>query len=252
MPLNPIKADNLTPEKHGFFTRLGGLSTGIYEGLNCGIGSNDDTDTVISNREMVANTFDLDKSNLVSVYQIHSPHAVPVAAPFESAPPKCDAMVTATPGLALGILTADCAPILFEDRANGVIGAAHSGWKGAVGGVGESTISAMESLGAKREHISASVGPCISQKAYEVGPEFVEEFADTDPDFTQYFAGGPNDRAMFDLPRFVLDRLRASGLQNVAWTGHCTYSDPARFFSYRRTCHQNESDYGRLISVITL
>jgi len=205
MPLNPIKADNLTPEKHGFFTRLGGLSTGIYEGLNCGIGSNDDTDTVISNREMVANTFDLDKSNLVSVYQIHSPHAVPVAAPFESAPPKCDAMVTATPGLALGILT-----------------------------------------------ISASVGPCISQKAYEVGPEFVEEFADTDPDFTQYFAGGPNDRAMFDLPRFVLDRLRASGLQNVAWTGHCTYSDPARFFSYRRTCHQNEPDYGRLISVITL
>ena len=252
MPLSPIKADNLTPEKHGFFTRIGGKSTGIYEGLNCGIGSNDDRNTVVSNRELVADTFELDKSKLVSVYQIHSPDAVQVAAPFESEPPKCDAMVTATPGLALGILTADCAPILFEDRTNGVIGAAHSGWKGAVGGVSESTITAMEALGAERARISASVGPCISQRAYEVGPEFIEEFADTDPDFTRYFAGGEGDRAMFDLPRFVLDRLRASGLENVEWTGHCTYSDPARFFSYRRTCHQNEPDYGRLISVITL
>ncbi len=250
MGLSPIKADNLSNAKHGFFTRLGGTSEGIYEGLNCGLGSNDDKTNVAMNREMVSETFDLDTSKLLSVYQVHSPDVVTVTSPFKSEPPKCDAMVTASKGLALGILTADCAPVLFEDTEAGIVGAAHSGWRGAIGGVLESTIAAMVDLGASREQIAASVGPCISQAAYEVGPEFVDEFVDHDPSFSQYFANGTADRALFDLPRFVLDRLRASGLENVAWTGHCTYSDPEKFFSYRRTCHNSEPDYGRLISVI--
>lgn len=251
MGLTPIKADNLDASGHGFFTRMGGHSEGIYEGLNCGAGSDDDKNCVSLNREMVSRTFDLDKSKLVSVYQVHSPDAIHVTSAFEAEPPKCDAMVTATKGLALGVLTADCAPVLFEDKSAGVVGAAHSGWRGAVGGVLESTVSAMVELGADRGRIAACVGPCISQKAYEVGPEFVEEFADHDPAFTQYFGNGAGDRALFDLPRFVLDRLRAAGLEDVAWTGHCTYSDPEKFFSYRRSCHEKEPDYGRLISVIT-
>jgi len=180
MGLTPIKADNLDASGHGFFTRMGGHSEGIYEGLNCGAGSDDDKNCVSLNREMVSRTFDLDKSKLVSVYQVHSPDAIHVTSAFEAEPPKCDAM--------------------------------------------ESTVSAMVELGADRGRIAACVGPCISQKAYEVGPEFVEEFADHDPAFTQYFGNGAGDRALFDLPRFVLDRLRAAGLEDVAWTGHCTYS----------------------------
>ena len=252
MVLSPIKADNLSAERHGFFTRIGGGSTGIYEGLNCGIGSNDDKEMVYSNRQLVANTFDLDKDNLVSVYQVHSADAVHVTSRFAGEPPKCDGMVTATKGVALGILTADCAPVLFEDRTNGVVGAAHSGWRGAIGGVLGATVEAMVRIGAQRDQIAASVGPCISQKAYEVGPEFVEEFVDNDETFAQYFGNGVEDRALFDLPRFVLDRLRDAGLEDVMWTGHCTYSDPEKFFSYRRTCHNKEPDYGRLISVITV
>jgi len=251
MALSPLLADNLTNSRHGFFSRIGGLSTGIYEGLNCGLGSGDDKGKVVSNRELVASHFDLDKSNLVSVHQVHSADAVHVTSSFDGEPPKCDAMVTSTKGIALGILTADCAPVLFEDQAAGVVGAAHSGWRGAIGGVLDATVDAMVELGADRGRIAACVGPCISQQAYEVGPEFVEEFADSDAGFMQYFANGAGDRALFDLPRFVLDRLREAGLENVAWTGHCTYADPQKFFSYRRTCHNKEPDYGRLISVIT-
>jgi YfiH family protein len=250
MALTPIKAVNLSAPDHGFFTREGGVSEGIYAGLNCGLGSNDDNDRVHTNRELVAASFGLDKTSLVSVHQVHSPTAVRVTGPHESDPPKCDAMVTASKGVALGILTADCAPVLFEDKSAGVVGAAHSGWRGAIGGVLNSTIEAMIELGASETSISACVGPCISQRAYEVGPEFVEEFEAQDAAFMQYFASGNDDRAMFDLPRFVLDRLRDAGLNDVAWTGHCTYSDPQKFFSYRRTCHNDEADYGRLISVI--
>ena len=252
MTLSPIRADNLTAGKHGFFTRHGGQSTGIYAGLNCGMGSNDDIETVLSNRAMVANAFDVASEHLMSVYQIHSADAVIVDQPFRNEPPKCDAMVTATKGLALGVLHADCAPVLFEDREAGVIGAAHSGWRGAIGGVLSSTVEAMIELGARRDQISAAVGPCISQRAYEVGPEFVEEFLDRTDVYSTYFAGGTGDRAMFDLPRFVLDRLRDAGITDVEWTGDCTYSDPDRFFSYRRSCHNNEPDYGRLISVIAI
>lgn len=250
MGLSPIKADNLTAGKHGFFTRSGGVSSGIYEGLNCGVGSKDEAEHVRRNREKVAETFGLERSKLVSVYQVHSADAVHVVDAFEGDAPKCDAMVTATKGIALGILTADCAPVLFEDATAGVVGAAHSGWKGAIGGVLDATVEKMVEIGAARENISATVGPCISQRAYEVGPEFVEEFMDFDPAFSSYFGNGNGDRALFDLPRFVMDRLRASGLDDVSWTGHCTYSDPEKFFSYRRTCHHNEPDYGRLISVI--
>lgn len=252
MVLQPIHADNLTTGRHGFFTRIGGVSTGIYAGLNCGLGSDDDKDTVRKNRLSAAKMFGLDNNNLVSVHQVHSADAAVVTGPWAGDPPKCDAMVTSTPGVALGILTADCAPVLFEDRSAGVVAAAHSGWRGAVSGILEATLDKMVTLGAQRDRIAASVGPCISQRAYEVGPEFVEEFADTDPAFTQYFAQGEGDRALFDLPRFVMDRLRAAGVAEAAWTGHCTYSDPQRFFSYRRSCHNSEPDYGRLISVIAV
>lgn len=252
MALAPIKADNLMPGRHGFFSRVGGHSTGIYAGLNCGAGSKDDKDAVQSNRSLVARTFDLDKSALVSLYQVHSGKAIHVEAPFVGAPPECDGMATATPGLVLGVLSADCAPVLFEDRSAGVIGACHSGWKGAIGGVVDATVEKMIELGADRANIAAAVGPCISQKAYEVGPEFLDEFLSADPNNSQYFASGEGDRAMFDLPRFVLDRARAAGLETVTWTGHCTYSDPQQFFSYRRSCHNGDPDYGRLISAITL
>lgn len=252
MTLKPIIADELTPGRHGFFTRSGGTSKGIYQGLNCGLGSNDDKKTVQTNRELVAKRFDLDKSNLLSVHQTHSPNVIHVTHSFEGDPPKGDAMVTASRGLALGILTADCAPVLFEDKKARVVGAAHSGWRGAIGGVLDATIGAMEGLGANRADIMAIVGPCISQKAYEVGPEFFEEFLTQDQSFAGYFAQGEGERMMFDLPRFVMDRLRDAGAGTVRWTGHCTYSDEDLFFSYRRTCHRKEPDYGRLISVICL
>jgi polyphenol oxidase len=159
-------------------------------------------------------------------------------------------MVTATPGLALAVLTADCQPVLFADAAAGVVGAAHAGWKGALDGVLEATLDAMEGLGADRSRTVAVIGPTISQAAYEVGPEFVERFLDADPENARFFAGGQGDRAQFDLPGYGLHRLRAAGVGEAIWTRHCTYADPARFFSYRRSVHHREADYGRLISAI--
>ena len=161
-------------------------------------------------------------------------------------------MVTAIPGLLLGVLTADCQPILFHDQRAGVIGAAHAGWRGAVDGVLEATIDAMETLGAQRRGIHAVIGPTISQKAYEVGPEFFDRFRSEDPESLRFFANGSGDRMHFDLPGYGLHRLRAAGVGHAEWTGHCTYSDPSRFYSYRRTTHAGEADYGRLISTIRL
>jgi YfiH family protein len=161
-------------------------------------------------------------------------------------------MVTATKGIALGILSADCAPILFSDPKANVVGAAHSGWKGAIGGIAQATIASMETIGAKRENITAVVGPAISQRAYEVGPEFFEDFIARDIEYSRFFAQGAGGRMQFDLPSFCLHQLRTAGVGHATWTGHCTYSDPDRFYSYRRTCHHNETDYGRLISVIRL
>lgn len=251
MTLEILTSDALSPVRHGFFTRRGGASSGIFSGLNCGTGSSDQTDVVQINRTRVAEAMQASLDNLIAVHQIHSTDVVTVQA-AQSDRPKADALVTSTPGLVLSVLTADCQPVLFADANAGVIGAAHAGWRGAVDGVLEATIEAMEALGANRNDISAVIGPSISQQAYEVGPEFVEEFVDADPDNTRFFANGTGDRAQFDLPAFGLAKLRSAGVGHAEWTRHCTYSDPDRFFSYRRSVHQKEADYGRLISAISL
>lgn len=248
--LEILTSDALTV-RHGFFTRKGGASSGIFAGLNCGTGSSDIAEVVTINRSRVAEAMGVALPELVTVHQVHSADAVHVTAPLADRP-VADAMVTATPGLALGILTADCQPVLFSDPVAGVIGAAHAGWRGTRDGVLESTVQAMVGLGATRENIRAVIGPTISQAAYEVGPEFFEAFTDDDRDNARYFANGQNGKMLFDLPAFGLSRLRAAGVGHAEWTRHCTYRDPERFFSFRRTTHAGEADYGRLISVIRL
>lgn len=251
MTLEIITSPLLAPLRHGFFTRKGGASSGIFAGLNCGNGSSDQAEVVAINRARAAAAMEVTPDHLVTVNQVHSPDVVTVTAPLAERP-RADAMVTATPGLALAILTADCQPVLFSDPAAGVVGAAHAGWRGLRDGVLEATLEAMERLGADRARVIAVIGPTISQRAYEVGPEFVETFVDEDRANGRFFAQGPGDRALFDLPGFGLHRLRAAGVGQAEWTGHCTYSDPERFFSYRRTTHAAEADYGRLISIIRL
>jgi YfiH family protein len=258
MTLTPILADDLTDNlggvSHGFFTRHGGVSTGIYAALNGGQGSQDTAAAVDENRARIA--AHLGVGRLVTVHQVHSDRAEVVAGPWPGDRPQADAMVTDRPGLALAILTADCAPVLFADPDARVVGAAHAGWNGALTGVLEATVAAMVGLGAARRRIAAVIGPAISQRAYEVGPEYVERFLDDDPEHARFFAGGPNvgggDRAMFDLPGFCLHRLREAGVGRATWTGHCTYSDAGRFFSYRRATHAREADYGRLVAAIAL
>ncbi|WP_226779575.1 peptidoglycan editing factor PgeF [Oceaniglobus trochenteri] len=252
MTIEIITTKSLKPVAHGFFTRRGGASSGVFQGLNCGKGSSDQADIVRINRARVAREMGVEPEALVTLNQVHSADVVHVTAPFSGALPRADAMVTATPGLALGILTADCQPVLFADAEAGVIGGAHAGWKGAIGGVLEATIEAMIALGARREAIVAVVGPSISQRNYEVGPEFLESFLDEDPDHARFFAGGAAGKAHFDLPGFGLHRLREAGIAHAEWTRHCTYADPDRFYSYRRSVHQREADYGRLIAVIRL
>lgn len=238
--------------RHGFFTRQGGVSQGIYRGLNVGIGSNDDQDAVTENRTRVANWFGLLLERLATVHQIHSPDVTTVESNYDGVRPQCDALVTRTPGIVLGVLSADCGPILFSDPEAGVIGAAHAGWKGALGGVLENTIEAMEKLGARREHIMACLGPSISQANYEVGPEFIDRFLSFDPAYQTYFAESHNTgHAMFDLQRLTVDRLLNAGVKAHS-LGICTYPDAERFFSYRRTTHAAEPDYGRQISAIAI
>jgi YfiH family protein len=249
MTLEILTADILSPLRHGFFTRKGGASSGVFAGLNCGQGSSDLDEVVAINRARVAGAMGVAPEALVSVRQTHS--ADVAVAPFEGRP-EADAIVTDTPGLVLTILTADCQPVLFADPQAGVIGAAHAGWRGALEGVLEATLDAMESLGARRENTAAVIGPTISQRAYEVGPEFLDTFLAEDPAYSRFFAGGEGDRVHFDLPAFGLHRLREAGIGQAQWTRHCTYSDPDRFYSYRRTTHAGEADYGRLISVIRL
>jgi|TARA_B110000967_G_scaffold126245_1_gene129071 YfiH family protein len=251
MTLNPIKSDLLFGAKHGFFTRLGGTSRGIYQGLNCGRGSQDRPDDVQKNRVTVAEYFGAVESQLQSVHQIHSADVVTLSAisPDSS---KADAMVTATPSVILGILTADCQPVLFYDPEAQVIGAAHAGSKGAKAGVLQNTVAAMEELGANRNAICAAIGPSISQKAYEVGPDFLDDICCDEPEALRFFAQGQGDRYQFDLPGYGLSILRGAGLKQVEWTGHCTYADPDRFFSYRHCVHHNAADYGRLIACISL
>ena len=245
-----LTADALAA-RHGFFTRKGGASSGIFSGLNCGPGSSDLSEIVAINRARVATRMGVEPDHLLTLHQIHSPDVVTLTEPFTTRP-RADAMVTSTPGLALGILTADCQPVLFADPSAGVIGAAHAGWRGTKDGVLEATIAAMTALGATPQGITAVIGPCISQSAYEVGPEFYQSFTDDDPTAARFFANGPTDRMLFDLPGYGLHRLRAAGVGHAEWTRHCTYSDPSRFYSFRRTTHAGEADYGRLISVIRL
>lgn len=239
----PIRSP-LLAARHGFFDRRGGVSGGLYEGLNCGAGSNDDPAAVAENRARVAATMGV--AHLVSVHQVHSPVVVHVTAPLADKP-QADAMVSDRPDIGLGVLSADCAPVLFASP-EGIVGAAHAGWKGALGGVTDATAAAMRDLGATT--ITAAIGPCISQRAYEVGPDFMDNFLDDDPANDRFFAGGKGDRVQFDLPGYLLARLRRDGV-DANWTGHCTFSDPTQFYSYRRTCHAGEPDYGRHVSVIT-
>lgn len=251
MTLDIITADSLAPLRHGFFTRRGGASSGVFAGLNCGLGSSDQAEIVRINRRRAAEALAVEPAALVTVHQVHSADVAVIGAPFCDRP-TADAMVTATPGLALSVLTADCQPVLFADTRAGVIGAAHAGWRGALDGVLEATIGAMENLGAERGSINAVIGPAISQRAYEVGEEFLEEFLADDPGNHRFFANGEGGRYLFDLPGYGLHRMRAAGIGTAEWTRHCTYSDPARFYSYRRATHAGEADYGRLLSAIRL
>ena len=248
--LEVITSEALAP-RHGFFTRKGGASSGIFAGLNCGPGSTDLAEIVAINRARVAEAMGVGADALVTLHQVHSADVVHITA-APALRPRADAMVTATPGVALGVLTADCQPVLFSDAQAGVIGAAHAGWRGARDGVLEATIDAMEALGAHRRNIAAVIGPCISQSAYEVGQEFFETFTDNDPVARRFFINGTGDRMLFDLPGYGLQRLRGAGVGHAEWTRHCTYAEPQRFYSYRRTTHAGEADYGRLISVIRL
>ena len=249
----PIQSEALKNDAttHGFFTRIGGASTGIYQGLNVGLGSDDQRETVLENRHRVAQSMGVSDDQLMMVYQIHSSEVALADKPWGmDNRPKRDAMVSSTPGLAIGIMTADCGPVLFSDAQNGVVGAAHAGWKGATGGILENTISAMETIGAERENIVAVLGPTISQKHYEVGPEFVENLLMLNAKNDAYLVPSTNEHhAMFDLPSYIVDRLTTDGIE-ASWSGDCTYEDETQFYSYRRKTHRGEADYGRQISVI--
>ncbi len=251
MTLEILTSDALAHTKHGFFTRRGGASSGVFAGLNCGHGSTDQSEIVAINRARVASAMGVTPERLLGVHQVHSATALPVEGPFTNKP-RADALVTKTPGLALSVLSADCQPVLFSDSEAGVIGAAHAGWRGTLDGILQATVDAMVALGATREKITAVIGPSISQRAYEVGPEFMDSFMDEGPEYARYFINGTGDRMLFDLPGFGLNRLRAAGVGHAEWTRHCTFSDPQRFYSYRRATHAKEADYGRLIAAITL
>ncbi|MEQ8440460.1 MAG: peptidoglycan editing factor PgeF [Alphaproteobacteria bacterium] len=245
---------------HGFFTRAGGVSGGMYAGLNIGIGSSDDPENVAQNRALAAESLGVSADGLISLYQVHGDRVEMVERPFgPDDRPRADGAVTATPGLALGIATADCAPVLFADPGNGVVGACHAGWKGAFLGIVEATVAAMERAGADRAAIRGVLGPCIHQKSYEVGPEFRDRFLAEDAAHDRFFA--PSDRDghyRFDLPAFVLFRLAQSEIGAIDHVAADTYADPDRFFSYRRATHREERnsfgeiDYGRLLSAIAL
>jgi YfiH family protein len=246
----PLKLSGI---QHAFFTRQGGVSEGIYASLNGGVGSADTRDAVVENRRRMAAHFGLAPEKLLGLYQIHSPDVRVVDAPWSDGRPKADGMVSSTPGLALGVSSADCGPILFADAKNGVVGACHAGWRGAFLGVAEATLAGMEGLGAKRSTTVAVLGPTIGSTAYEVGPEFVARFREADAANEKYFSPSPkNGHAMFDLPAYIGMRLERAGIGTFIDLKLCTYCDETRFFSFRRTTHRGEKDYGRLISAICL
>ena len=248
------KLAGLPGVRHAFFTRQGGVSTGLYASLNGGLGSNDDPAAVRENRRRMTAALGLAPDRLAVPWQVHSAEAVVAVGPWSrDEAPHVDAVVTATPGLAVAVTVADCGPILFADPKAGVVAAAHAGWKGAIGGVLEATLARMEELGASRRNVTAALGPCIRQPSYEVGPEFAARFTAADPENARFFA--PSDRpghALFDLGGYVTGRLDAAGVGGVDDLGLDTYSDEARFFSFRRATHRAEPDYGRLIAAIAL
>lgn len=252
----PITADCLAVSavRHGFFTRMGGVSTGDFASLNCGYGSGDDPDRVAENRRRTVAELLGAPDRLVTAHQKHTiqVHVVREGWAHDAAPVG-DALVTDCPGIALGILTADCAPVLMADAQAGVIGAAHAGWRGAFDGVVEATLAKMIELGADAKNIAAAVGPCIAQESYEVGPEFVERFVSADARSADLFRPSVREgHAMFDLPAYVLRRLHAAGVARAAWTGGDTCAEDAKFFSYRRMCLAGEKNYGRGASAIAL
>jgi len=254
MKLHAQSLSALDGIRHAFFTREGGVSGGIYASLNSGVGSQDDAAHVAENRARMAKALGVDAERLITAFQIHSPHVVVADEPWSiETRPKADAIVTKTPGLAIGVSTADCGPLLFADAQARVIGAAHAGWRGAFSGVIEGTISAMENLGADRGRITVALGPLIRQSNYEVSQSFVDEFLRADESYARFFAPAPRaQHAMFDLPGFIASRLAQSGIERFEDIGLCTYSDPDRFYSYRRSTHRAEPDYGRHVNAIVL
>jgi len=240
--------------RHGFFTRAGGVSEGLYASLNAGIGSHDAPENVIENRARMAAALGVAPADLITAYQIHSPDVVTAERPWPpDARPRADAIVTRVPGLAVGVSTADCGPILFADAAAGVVAAAHAGWRGALTGVIEATLDAMERCGARRSRIIAALGPMIRQPNYEVGPEFVARFAAADAANERFFTPAARaGHALFDLAGYVSARLAHAGVGQVEDVGRCTYADASSFFSYRRSVHRGEPDYGRHVNAIAL
>jgi len=238
--------------RHAFFTRHGGVSTGVYESLNVGRGSKDEPDDIAENRRRCAAHFGVGPENLLTCYQIHSAQALIADRPWGLERPEGDAVVTGVGGLVCGALSADCAPILIADPEAHVVAAAHAGWKGALGGVVEGAVEAMVRLGADPSGMVAAIGPCIGPASYEVGVEFLDRFTDADADNAQFFRpGATTERRLFDLPAFVLSRLHLRGVRTAEWTGHDTLADD-RFFSNRRAFLKGEPDYGRLLSAIML
>jgi len=251
-PVERFAAGVLAGVPHGFLGRRGGVSLGAVAGLNAGLGSGDDPAAVAENRRRAAEAV-LPGARLVAAYQVHSPDCVTVAEPWDNdSRPEADALVTARPGILLGVVTADCAPVLLADRAAGVVGAAHAGWKGALGGVTDTAIAAMEALGASRADIVAAVGPCIAQPSYEVDRGFRERFLDEDPGNAAFFLPGATDHWQFDLEGYVAMRLKRAGIGAVEPLGLDTYPDPERFYSFRRATHRGEPAYGRQLSLIGL
>lgn len=245
-----LRAANLGDVPHGFLGRRGGVSTGVHAGLNTGWGSDDERAAIARNRDLARDVV-LPGATLVTVRQVHSADVVTVMAPLaEDARPAADALVTDRPGLLLGVLSADCVPILFADAARGIVGAAHSGWKGALAGVGEATLDAMVALGAERGAIACAIGPCIGRASYEVSEAFADPFLTRDEEDSRFFSAGRPGHLQFDIAGYVAARLAAAGAGTVSLMDEDSYSQPERFFSYRRACHRGEAGYGRQISLI--
>jgi polyphenol oxidase len=248
--LNILSSRNLTSLPHGFLGRRGGVSGGVYASLNVGLGSGDDRGAVTQNRRLAVEAV-MPGAALVTLHQVHSAEVVTASAPWpDDARPHADGVVTDQPGLLLGILTADCVPVLFADIERGIVGAAHAGWKGALGGVTDNVIAAMVALGAQRDAIVTAIGPCIGRASYEVSDDFAQTFEQADPANERFFTAGKSGHHYFDIEAYVIHRLSDAGIARIDPLGRDTYAEADRFFSYRRTCHAGESDYGRQISLI--